>query len=68
MVGDSALGPWLRPRVGGGRGCVVRGLGREWRVVDRDGGEIVARRLEGGSDSALGPVVAATGGWGVGDA
>ncbi len=45
------IGPcdrWLRPRVGGGRGFIVRGLGRGWRVVDRDRGEIVARRLEGG--------------------
>ncbi len=39
---------WLRQRVGGGRGWVVSGLGRGWWVVDRDGGEIVARRLEGG--------------------
>ncbi len=35
-------------------------------MVDRDGREIVARRLQGGGDSALGPVVAATGGRGSG--
>ncbi len=48
MVGDRALRPVVAASGGRGRGWVVRGHGREWRVVDRDGGKIVARKLEGG--------------------
>ncbi len=44
------IGPWdrwLRPRVGGGCGWVVRGLGRGWRVVDRDGGRDSCSKIRG---------------------
>ncbi len=48
MVGDRALGPVVAATGGWGSGMRSEGLGRGWRVVDRDGDVIVARRLEGG--------------------
>ncbi len=38
---------WLRTRVGGVRGWVVRRLGREWRVVDRDGRKDSCSKIRG---------------------
>ncbi len=47
MVGDRALGPVVAATGGRGLWMGSEGLGRGWRVVDRDGGRDSCSKIRG---------------------